>query len=140
MTLRARYLLVDQGAAHEVHPVVDPGAVRESWKGPFHFGSPDMVVVNMTRDKVWVRDGVVPLYPNAAPPQFDMAEGGLIIPAPKNLRSDVQSQDIRDLEINPDLYYPQGYKPDLILDWRSPGKPVFLPEDKVPDQMKKKKK
>jgi hypothetical protein len=94
--------------------------VRENWKGSFHFGAPDMVVVNMTKDKVWVRDGVVPLYPNAAPPQFDMAQGGLVIPAPKNLRSDVQSQDIRDLEINPDLYYPKGYKPDLILDWPSP--------------------
>jgi ribonuclease BN (tRNA processing enzyme) len=110
--------------------------VRENWKGPFHFGAPDMVVVNMTRDKIWVRDGVVPLYPNAAPPQFDMAEGGLIIPAPKNTRSDVQSQDIRDSEIDPNIYYPKGYKPDLVLDWPSPGKPVFLPESKVPDQMK----
>jgi hypothetical protein len=44
------------------------------------------------------------------------------------------------LEINPDLYYPKGYKPDLILDWPSPGKPVFLPESKVPEQMKMKKK
>lgn len=116
--------------------------VRENWKGPFHFGAPDGVVVNLTKDKVWVRDGVLPAYPNAAAPQFDMAQGrgGLVIPAPKNLRSDVQSQDIRDLEINPDLYYPKGYKPDLILDWPSPGKPVFLPESKVPEQMKMKKK
>jgi hypothetical protein len=64
----------------------------------------------------------------------------LVFPAPKNLRSDVQSQDIRDLEINPDLYYPKGYHPDLILDWPSLGKPVFLPESKVSDQMKMKKK
>ena len=69
-----------------------------------------------------------------------MAKGGLILPAPKYLRSEVQSQDIRDLEINPDLYYPKGYKPDLIQDWPSPGKPVFLPESKVPEQMKMKKK
>ena len=114
--------------------------VRENWKGPFHLGAPDMVVVNLTKDKVWVRNGVVPEYPNAAPPQFDMAQGGLILPAPKYLRSEVQSQDIRDLEINPDLYYPKGYKPDLIEDWPSPGKPVFLPESKVPEQMKMKNK
>lgn len=42
--------------------------VREHWKGPFHLGAPDMIVVNMTKDKVWVRDGVVPEYPNMAPP------------------------------------------------------------------------
>ena len=33
-----------------------------------------MVVVNMTKDKIWVRDGVVPDYPNTAPPQFDMSK------------------------------------------------------------------
>jgi hypothetical protein len=99
-------------------------------------------VVNLTKDRVWVRDGVLPLYPNAAPPQFDMAQGGggLVIPAPKNTRAEVISQDIRDAEIDPNLYYPKGYKPDLILDWPSPGKPVFLPESKVADSMKMKKK
>jgi ribonuclease Z len=116
--------------------------VRENWKGSFQLGAPDGVVVNLTKDKVWVRDGVLPPYPNMAAPQFDMAQGGggLIIPAPKNLRSDVQSQDIRDAEINPDLYFPKGYKPDLILDWPSPGKPIFIPESKISDNMKLKKK
>ncbi len=33
------------------------------WKGPFRFGAPDLVVVNMTKDKIWVREGVVPKYP-----------------------------------------------------------------------------
>jgi len=116
--------------------------VRVNWKGPFQLGAPDMVVVNMTKDKVWVRDGVVPAYPNAAPPQFDMARegGGLIIPAPKYVRSDIQSQVIRDLEIKPDDYFPKGYKPELIEDWPSPGKPIFLPESKVPEAMKMQKK
>ena len=35
--------------------------VREHWKGPFQFGALDMIVVNMTKDTVWVRDGVVPM-------------------------------------------------------------------------------
>jgi len=30
--------------------------VREHWKGPYHFGAPDMVVVNVTPDQIWVRD------------------------------------------------------------------------------------
>ena len=88
--------------------------------------------------KVWVRDGVVPRYPNIAPPQFDMAQGGLIIPAPRNKRQDIQEQSIRDAEINPDLYYPKEYHPELIENWPS-DKAVFLPESKVPDSMKKKK-
>jgi hypothetical protein len=34
--------------------------MREHWKGPFQCGAPDMIVVHMTKDTVWVRDGVVP--------------------------------------------------------------------------------
>jgi ribonuclease BN (tRNA processing enzyme) len=113
--------------------------VRENWKGPFHFGAPDMVVVNMTKDKIWVRDGVVPQYPNMSPPQFDMSGGGLIVPVPRIKRPDIQEQSIRDAEINPDLYYPKGYKPELLPFWPS-DKPVFIPEDKVPEKMRMEKK
>ncbi len=46
-----------------------------------------MVVVNLSRDPVLVRDGVVPDYPSIAPPKFDIAAmGGLVIPAPLNKR------------------------------------------------------
>ena len=77
-----------------------------------------MVVVNLTRDKVWVRDGIVPDYPSMAPPKFDIAAmGGLVIPAPRNKRQDFQEQSIRDAEIPPDDYYPKGYKPELIPFW-----------------------
>jgi ribonuclease BN (tRNA processing enzyme) len=113
--------------------------VREHWKGPFHLGAPDLVVVNMTKDRVWVRNGVVPEYPNMAPPKFEMSQGGLVIPAPKYKRSDIQEQFIRDAEINPDLYYPKGYRPELLEAWPS-DKPVFLPQSKVPETMKMKKK
>jgi hypothetical protein len=47
--------------------------VREKWKGPFQFEAPDMVVVNLTKTNVWVREGVVPPYPNMAPPQYDIS-------------------------------------------------------------------
>ena len=114
--------------------------VRHHWKGPFQFGAPDMVVVNMTKDKIWVRDGVVPKYPNMAPPQFDVStSGGLIMPLPPTTRRDVQSQFIRDAEIPPQKYYPEGYHPQLMPWWPS-DKPIFLPEALVPEQMKKKSK
>ena len=79
------------------------------------------------------------MYPNIAPPQFDMAQGGLIIPAPNHKRQDIQEQSIRDAQINPALYYPKGYHPELMESWPS-HQPVFLPESRVPDGMKIKKK
>ena len=103
--------------------------IREKWKGPFHFGAPDMIVVNMTADKIWVRDGVIADYSNVAPPQFDIeSQGGLSIPPAKYNRSDIQQQSIRDAEIPPDKYYPEGYAPEAILEWPS-DKTVFIPAE-----------
>ena len=111
--------------------------VRHHWKGPFQFGAPDMVVVNMTKDKIWVRDGVVPDYPSIAAPQFDVSKaGGLIIPAPPTSRPKVQAQSTRDAEIPPEKYYPPGYHPELMPAWPS-DKPIFIPESQVPEKMKK---
>ncbi len=112
--------------------------VREYWKGPFHFGAPDMVVVNVTKDQIWVRDGVIPDYPNVkAPSAANSIEqyGGLIVPVPKYRREDLQSQFIRDAEIDPADYYPEGYYPELMEQWPS-DKPIFVPEELVPDSMK----
>jgi ribonuclease Z len=106
--------------------------IRENWKGPFHFGAPDMIVVNMTKDKLWVREGVVSKYPNVSPPKFDMAEaGGLMIPPPKYKRSDIQQQSIRDAEIPPEKYYPKGYAPELLFEWPT-DKPLFIPAEMMP--------
>ncbi len=106
--------------------------IRYHYKGPFHFGAPDMVVVNLTKDKVWVRDGVVPDYPSIAAPKFDIAAmGGMIIPAPRNKRPDFQEQSIRDAEIPPEEYYPKGYQPELIPFWPT-DKPIFIPASQVP--------
>ena len=110
--------------------------IRNKYSGPFHFGAPDMVVVNLTKDKVWVRDGIVPDFPSMSPPKFDVAAmGGLVIPAPRVKRQDVQEQSIRDAEIPPDDYYPKGYKPELMPFWPT-DKPIFIAEDKVPPGLK----
>jgi hypothetical protein len=60
--------------------------------------------------------------------------GGMLIPAPRNKRQDFQEQSIRDAEIPPDDYYPNGYKPDLIPFWPT-SKPIFIPADQVPPEM-----
>jgi ribonuclease Z len=114
--------------------------VRTHWSGPFAFGAPDMVVVNMTKDRIWVRDGVIPKFPNTASPQLDMApNGGLMIPALPHGRQAVPEQAIRDAEISPGQYYPKGYQPDLLPFWQS-EKSLFLPENKVRERMKEKAK
>ena len=103
--------------------------IREKWKGPFHFGAPDMIVVNMTPDKVWVRDGVIAEYSNVAAPRFDVkAQGGLVIPPAKYNRSDIQEQSIRDAEISPKKYYPKGYAPESVDEWPT-KKPLFIPAE-----------
>ena len=45
----------------------------------------------------------------------------------------------RDAEIPPDRYDPKGYQPDMVPFWPS-DKPIFLPENMVPEQMKQKPK
>jgi len=103
--------------------------IREKWKGPFHFGAPDMIVVNMTPDKLWVRDGVIAEYSNVAAPRFDVqAQGGLVIPPAKYNRSDIQQKSIRDAEISPKKYYPKGYAPEKIDEWPT-KKPLFIPAE-----------
>lgn len=112
--------------------------VREHWDGPYHPGAPDMVVVNMTKDKIWARDGVIADYPNNKAPNADLAIsrfGGLIVPKPQYSREDLQEQSIRDAQIDPELYYPEGYMPHLMEEWPT-DKDLFLPEPLVPDSMK----
>jgi ribonuclease Z len=88
-----------------------------------------MIVVNMTKDKIWVREGVVSEYSNVAPPRFDVeAEGGLLSPAPKYSRADIQQQEIRDAEIEPDKYYPEGFAPEMITKWPT-DKQIFIPQE-----------
>ena len=91
--------------------------IRHHWKGPFHFGAPDGVVVNVTKDKIWVREGIIPDFPNLRAPQFDFDDGQLVVPLPRNKREDIQEPFVREQEIDPDEYYPDGYKPILLEDW-----------------------
>jgi ribonuclease Z len=91
--------------------------IREHWKGPFHFGAPDGVVVNVTKEDIWVREGILPDYPNSRSPQFDFDDGQLVVPKPRNRREDIQEPFVREQEIDPSEYYPEGYHPMLLEEW-----------------------
>jgi len=109
--------------------------VREHWKGPYHFGAPDGIVVNVTKDQIWVREGVLPDFPNSKAPQFDFGNGQLIVPLPTTSRQEIQNQEIRDQQLDPDLYYPEGYKPELLEEWPVDSD-LVVPIDQMPENLK----
>ncbi|WP_394150110.1 guanitoxin biosynthesis MBL fold metallo-hydrolase GntH [Vibrio maritimus] len=111
--------------------------VREHWKGPYHFGAPDMIVANITPQKAWVREGIIPDFPNNRAPQFNLNDGEVFrVPVPKNSRADIQEQEIRDLEIDEALYYPEGYHPELLKEWPL-DRDLIVPTEVLPESMKR---
>ena len=109
--------------------------IRHHWDGPFHFGAPDGVVVNVTKDKIWVREGVLPDYPNSKAPQQDFDSGQLVVPHPTNSREDIQEPFVREMEIPPEEYYPEGYHPQLLTEWPVEGD-LVVPEEGLPPALK----
>ena len=106
--------------------------IRYHYKGPFHFGAPDMVVVNLTKDKVWVRDGVVPDYPSIAAPKFDIAAmGGMIIPGATQQASGLPGAVDSRRRDSAGGVLPQGLQPELIPFWPT-DKAIFIPAAQVP--------
>ena len=90
----------------------------------------------MTPDQAWVREGILPAHPNNRAPQFDMSDGNdFVVPHPRLARKDIQQQEIRDLEVDPKLYYPKGYHPELLTEWPVEGDFV-MPATDVPTAMK----
>ena len=109
--------------------------VRYHWKGPYHFGAPDGIVVNVTKESIWVREGILPDYPNSRAPQFDFSNGQLVVPHPPTSREAIQEPFIREMEIDPALYYPEGYMPALLPEWPVEGD-LVVPLDQAPDDLK----
>lgn len=109
--------------------------VREHWKGPYHFGAPDGIVVNMTKDQVWVREGILPDFPNSRAPQFDFTNGQLVVPHPIHAREDIQEPFVREQQIDPKKYYPKGYMPQLLEYWPVKGD-LVAPVESLPANMR----
>ena len=108
--------------------------VREHWNGPYHFGAPDGIVVNVTKDQIWVREGVLPDFPNSRSPQFDFTNGQLIVPHPPTSREEIQEPFVREQEIDPSEYYPDDYHPLLLPEWPVEGD-LVIPIDQAPAEL-----
>jgi ribonuclease Z len=88
--------------------------VREHYDGLFAFGAPDVQVVNVTKDAIWVREAMLPgLSGSPRPNPLDMFPGGpdtmpdsVTLPPASRPREAQQDSYLREIEIDPREYYP----------------------------------
>lgn len=115
------------------HVISEPGlenelsaGVRAHWDGFFAVGAPDVKVVNVTKDAIWIREAALPGLGNPVRPkpqdmlaQF-MAPGQLVPPMeitfPPVTRPREQQQDayFRQIEIDPAKYMPKDVLRPLV--------------------------
>jgi ribonuclease Z len=93
--------------------------VRMFYRGFFAYGI-DNTVVNVTKDRIWIREAALADYAGAARPNpqwvIQNMYGGKLpttLPSPTKTIDDVQEQAVRDLEIDPALFTP----PDQVRSW-----------------------
>ncbi len=108
--------------------------IREYWDGPFHFGAPDGIVANVTKESIWVREGILPDFPNNRAPELDFTNGQLVVPHPPTRREEIQEPFVREQQIDPEKYYPKGYHPHLLEDWPVEGD-LVIPIEVAPKDL-----
>ena len=67
-------------------------------------------------------------------PQFDFTNGQLVVPHPPTSREEIQEPFVRDNEIDPALYYPEGYMPELLPQWPVEGD-LVVPLEQAPEDL-----
>ena len=107
----------DQMAAESI------AEVRAHWDGLFMFGL-DLQVINVTKDAIWAREAVIPdgAAPASMDPRWFVPAGEELpdtieFPTPKMPREVQQEQFLRDLEIDPKLYYPPDAYREQVTKW-----------------------
>jgi ribonuclease Z len=101
--------------------------VRAHWKGMFIFGAPDVMVVNVTNDSIWARKAAIPpgsasgsMDPRAMFPPGQLPDK-LRLPDPVRPREMQQEQFLRDMELDPDDFYPPDADRDISTHWPEEG-------------------
>ncbi len=97
--------------------------VRSHWDGLFMFGL-DLNVINVTKDAIWVREAVIAdgAAPASMDPRWFVPPGEALpetiaMPTPRLPREMQQEQFVRDLEIDPALYYPPDAFRTPVQQW-----------------------
>ena len=57
-----------------------------------------------------------------------------MVPHPPTSREEIQEPFIRDAEIPPEEYYPEGYQPMTLFDWPVDGD-LVVPLDAAPEEL-----
>lgn len=91
-------------------------------------------VVNLTRDRIWAREGILPDYPSSQAPQQDFDSGQLLVPHPTTSREEIQEPFVREMEIRPEEYSPEGYHPGVLTQWLVEGD-LVIPEEAMPPSL-----
>jgi ribonuclease Z len=100
--------------------------VRSNWDGLFMFGGPDIQVVNVTKDRIWSREAAIPTGAAIAPLDPRWVVPGPLpekmpLPAPEMPREMQKEQFLRDMEIDPHLYYPPDADRPPVNVWPEEG-------------------
>jgi len=96
--------------------------VREHYDGLFAFGAPDVQVVNVTKDAIWVREAALPeMAGSPRPNPLDMFPGGpdtmpdsITLPPVTIPREAQQDAYLREIEIDPREYYPDDVYREIV--------------------------
>jgi len=106
--------------------------VRVHYKGMFAVGI-DHTVVNVTKDRLWIREAAWPEVSNTARPnpQWMLKEqfGGKVpeaFPPMTWTAKDNQEQAVRDLEIKPEEYTPKDQLRKEVREWPADMTPAKL--------------
>jgi ribonuclease Z len=102
--------------------------IRSHWKGLFMWGGPDVQILNVTEDAVWAREAALPegvavasMDPRVMMPPGVPMPDRIEIPRPTMPREEQQEQFLRDMEIDPDLYYPDDVARPPTQTWPEEG-------------------
>jgi ribonuclease Z len=113
------------GGAKEAEALAE---IRSHWDGLFMFTGPDVQVLNVTKDAIWNREAALPdgaaiasLDPRWLVPPGAALPDEIALPQPKLLREDQQDASLRDMEIDPHLYYPPDVEREQSSTWPEEG-------------------
>jgi ribonuclease Z len=97
--------------------------IRQHWDGLFMFGF-DLNVINVTKDAIWAREAVIgdDAAPSSMDPRWFVKPGEpmpetIDLPTPTMPREVQQEQFLRDIEIDPKLYYPEDAYREPVQTW-----------------------
>jgi len=121
------------GGATEAEAIAE---IRSYWKGLFMWGGPDVQILNVTKDAIWAREAALPegvavasMDPRVMLPPGVPLPDKMEIPRPTMPREEQQEQFLRDMEIDPDLYYPDDAARPPTQTWPEEG--FFLEPKKM---------